>query len=308
MTIDLTRLRRPDVLETVNQPAMLDAAIARFIVEWNAQRAKDPALPAYTTEMIKGETAVGLLRAWTLERTVDRERVNDAIEALLAVRAHNADLENLVAGRNIERIVIRPATADTPAVLESDASLLRRYLASFDKAAPGSANRYLYEAWAAWPQNDDKTLGLWDAAVNGFDIHGRRGDDDIVIIGPAGRLPTEEERLLIRAAVTNPSIKPNAISISVLPAIRAEYHASFVVELPTGPDPAIVVAEAETRVRAAAIERTMIGGEVPAGLLAGAAYGPSVIKVRDLAPVVISPDPYTVPVLTGLTIVPEVRS
>jgi hypothetical protein len=36
-------------------------------------------------------------------------------------------------------------------------------------------------------------------------------------------------------------------------------------------------------------------------------YGPSVIKVRDLAPVVIEPDPYTVPILAAINITVEVR-
>ena len=75
-----------------------------------------------------------------------------------------------------------------------------------------------------------------------------------------------------------------------------------------GPAPSIVQAEAEARVRAAATDRILIGGELPAGLLAGAAYGANVIAVRDLSPVVIAADPYKVPVMTGLTITTEVRA
>lgn len=300
MTIDLTRLPRPDAIEMINQSAMLSAAIERFISEWNAQRANDPTLPAYTTEMIKGETAVGLLRAWTLERTVDRHRVNDAIEALLAVRARKADLDNLVAGRSIERMIMRPATADAPALMESDANLLKRWLLSFDAPSAGSPASLLSAAMKAWPS-------MLDARVNGYAIHGRRGDRDLVIIGEEGRLPTNEEKAAVRAAVADPRILPEAYGLTVLAANRRTYAVNLVIEIPPGPDPAIVVAEAEARVRATAIERTVIGGEVPAGLFAGVAYGPSVIKVRDQASVVISPDPYAVPIMTELTILPEVR-
>jgi hypothetical protein len=52
----------------------------------------------------------------------------------------------------------------------------------------------------------------------------------------------------------------------------------------------------------------LIGGEVPANLLASAAYGSSILTVRDLAPVSISPDPYAVPVLIDVNITPEVRT
>jgi phage-related baseplate assembly protein len=233
--------------------------------------------------------------------------VNDALRALLAPLATGSNLEIIAAGRNIERLTVLPATPTTAAVMQSDASLLRDYLLSFDMAAAGSRDRYLFEAYRSWPQSEDKLLGLWDARVNGHAIHGRRGDVDVVIIGPFGRLPTSVELAVVRAAVTAPRVKPEAVAVSVMAATRLEYTASLVIEIPPGPDPALVVTEAVARVRSAGDARMLIGGEVPSGLISGATYGPSVIKVRDLSPVAIAPDPYVVPVLGAINIVPEVR-
>lgn len=306
--IDLSRATAPEAIEPLDFETLYSGFKARFLTYWDALREDDASLPEYTTQSLESEPAGVIGEAWSYLRLLDRQRVNDAVKALLAPLSTGSNLDALVAARNIERLTIVAATDNSAEILEGDASLLRRYLLSFDHAAAGSRDRYLYEALRVWPQSADKTLGLWDARVNGFEIHGRRGDTDLVIIGPSGRLPTELERTTVRGAVTAPHIKPEAVSVAVIAATRVEYAVSLVIEVPgAGPAPSVIRTEAEARVRAAATERIVIGGEIPTGLLAGAAYGPGVIAVRDLAPVVIAADPYKVPVMTSLTIATEVR-
>jgi phage-related baseplate assembly protein len=240
---------------------------------------------------------------------LDRQRVNDAFRSLLAAYAKGTNLDAIVASRNIARLIVVPANADANAVFEGDEALLRRYLLSYDSPSAGSAGRYLYDAWTAWPQTSDKALGLWDARVNGRAVHGRRGDTDVVVIGPMGRLPTPDELDKVRASVTDPNRAPEAVAISVMPAGRTEYEVSLVLEIQAvGPSADIVRQEAEKRIIAAATSRILIGGEVPEALLSGAAFGDGVIRVRDLAPVVIQPDAYKVPVMTSLNIAVEVRA
>ncbi len=299
--IDLSRATAPDAIEALDYEALYSAFKTRFIAYWDEQRALDSSLPAYTVASLETDPAGIVGEAWSYLRLLDRQRVNDAFRALLAPLARGSNLDALVANRNIERITKVAATANTPAIMESDDSLLRRYLLSFDVPAAASAGRYIFEAVKAWPD-------VLDVRVNGYAVHGRRGDTDVVIIGPDGRAATEEERALVRNAVTAAHIKPEAVSVSVVNATRALYTASLVIEVPSiGPAPSVVQAEAVARVTAAANSRLLIGGEIPAGFLAGAAYGANIIAVRDLAPVAIASDPYTVPVMTGLTIAVEVR-
>lgn len=306
--IDLSRLPAPDAIEAYSLAAMLDDFKARYLEEWNAARLIDPSIPAYDTINLETDPAIIAGEAYTLTRGLDRQRVNDGLKALLAPLSTGSNLDALVAGRNIERLTVIEATANSAAVMEGDASLLRRYLLSFDAPAAGSAGRYLFDCWSAWPQSADKTSGLWDARVNGYSIHGRRGDIDLVIAGPFGRVPTTQELLNVRDAVTDINRAPEGVSIVVLPAVRVEYQPSLVIEVPgNGPAPETVRLEAIARVEAVAMDRRLIGGEIPSGLLAGAAYVPNVIKVRDLAPVTIAPDPYKIPVMSGLTVVVEVR-
>ncbi|MQB19657.1 baseplate assembly protein [Agrobacterium tumefaciens] len=307
-SIDISRLPAPGAIEALDFEALYAAFKVRFLAFWETQRAINPALPAYDVQSLETDPAGIVGEAWSYLRLMDRQRVNDAFRALLAAYAKGSNLEGIAAGRNLARIAIVPATSSAAAIMEGDDALLRRYLLSFDVPASASAGRYLYDAWTAWPQSADKSLGLWDARVNGRAIHGRLGDTDVVVIGPEGRLPTPAELASVRAAVTHPDRAPEAVAISVMAASRVEYAVSLVLEVPAvGPSPDVVKAEAIKRVTAAAKDRTLIGGEIPAGLLPGSAFGVGIIKVRDRAPVVIEPDPYRVPVMIALTIDVEVR-
>jgi phage-related baseplate assembly protein len=308
-TIDLSRLPAPEAIEALDFETLLDAFKARFSTSWNAARAKDDSLRVYDTIDLETDSANIAGQAWSWLRLLDRQRVNDGLKALLAVLASKGNLDTVVAGKNVQRQVIIPATGDAAAVMEGDVALLRRYLLAFDLPSSASAGRYLYDAWTAWPQSADKTLGLWDARVNGRAVHGRRGDTDVVLIGPGGRLLTSDELATIRSAVAHPDRTPEAVGLSVMSASRQEYQVALTVEVASsGPSPALLKAEAEKRVIAAATDRIAINGEIPAALLSGAAYGSGIVKVIDRAPVIISADPYAVPVMTSLDIVVEVRS
>ncbi len=306
--IDVSRLPAPEIIEALDFETLLAAFKTRFLTFWNTQRAIDPSLPAYDTLDLETDPAVIVGEAWSYLRLLDRQRVNDGYRALLAPLATGSNLDVIAATRNVERLTVQPATSTTPAVMESDPSLLLRYMLSYDVPAAGSAGRYLFDAWSAWPHGEDGS-GMHDARVNGYAIHGRRGDSDLVITGAGGRVPTTEEILTVRAAVTDINRAPDGVAITVMAAQRVEYAVSLVVEVPgNGPAPEAVRAEAEERVRAAAAGRMLIGGEIPEGLLAGAGYGANVIRVRDLAPVVIVANAYKIPVMTSLSVTVEVRT
>lgn len=306
--IDLSRLPPPNAIEELDRQAYIAQFKARFLEAWTEQQDIDPTLPDYDTFDIPSNKTRVVAEAFAFARTLDRSRVNDGFRALLAHLSKGSDLDAVAASRNIERQTIVPASSGVAAIMEGDASLLRRYLLSFDAPAAGSAGRYLFDALKAWPQSEDKAIGLWDARVNGYAVHGRRGDIDLVVVGPLGAVPTTAQILTVRNAVTDINRAPEGVAITVLGAVRAEYAVSLVIEVPqVGPAPEIIRAEALARVNAAAKERLLIGGEIPAGFLAGAAYGPNIIKVRDLAPVLIEPDPYKIPVMTAVEVTVEVR-
>lgn len=299
--IDLSRLPPPNAIEPLDYETLFQAFIARFKAAWAGLRAADPTLPDYDVEALETDPAAIVGQAWSYLRLLDRARVNDAVRAVLAPFAKGTNLDAVAARANVQRLVVAPATPTTPAVMESDERLLLRYLMAFDRPSAGSADRYLYEAYTAWP-------ALHDAAVIGHAVHGRRGDTDVVIVGPGGREPTAAELQLVRDAVTAPHVQPEAVAVAVLPAQRALYDVALAIDVSNGPDASLIQQEAEARVRTVADERTRIGAEVPLNLLTGAAYGPGVISVRSTAPAAsIAARPYAIPVCTGISVVTEVR-
>lgn len=300
-SIDLSRVPVPAIIEPLNAETLIADFITRFKAIWEEARASNPSLPAYDVEQLETDPVVIVGQAFAFLRLLDRQRVNDGIKALLATEAKGTNLDAVVARQNVERLVLTPANGPMPALMESDVSLLRRYLLSFDRAAAGSRDCYLYQAFTAWPL-------MHDARVNGHAIHGRRGDTDVVIIGPLGAIASPAERALVTAAVLADHVKPEAVSVAVIDATPLEYSVEMVIEVPPGPDAEIIRTEVVDRVRATGNARMLIGGEIPAGLLAGAAYGPNVIKVRDLAPVEIAAEPYTLPVLANIAITLEIRA
>lgn len=294
--IDLSAVATPDAIESLSFETIFSAFKTRFQTAWDEQRAKDPSLPAYDVSTLETDPIIILGQAWSYLRLLDRQRVNEAIRAVLAPFAGKADLEAIVASQNITRQITIPAASGSPAVYETDAQLLRRYLLSFSRFAAGSRNGLLYHAYSAVP-------ALSDAAVNGHAVHGRAGDSDLVVIGPDGRAVTDGEAGLIRDLAFSDSNYPEAIGGYLIPATRLEYDIEISLGISaTGASIELARSAAEERVRAAALLRQRIGGEIPPGLLAGAAYGTNIRKVNAPTPVVIEPEAYTVPILRTLTV------
>lgn len=301
MTIDISRLPPPLVLESINYEIILGEFRTRFLSVWNAARAGDPSLPTYDVGALETDPVAIVAQAWSYLRMLDRVRVNDAVRALLAALATGSDLDALAANQGVQRLVVTPANGDIAAVMETDARLLTRYLASFDRASAGSADLYRYLALTAWP-------ACHDVAVYGFAVHGRRGDVDVVLTGPGGRAPTSDEMLAVRAAINAPGVRPESVAVTIIGATRAVYDVELSIRIPGGPDPSLVVEEVAARVRALTAARLRIGAEIPVGAITGAAYGPSVEYVALAQPAADLPAiPYVVRALGALNITWDVR-
>ena len=301
--IDVTHLPAPNAIDVPDYAALKAAFIERFLVSWRLQRAKYPALPDYDVGQLETDPFVIAAEAWSYLRRLDRERVNDAVRALLPAFSTGSDLDHLVAGANLVRLQVAPADPLTgrPAVMESDAQLLRRYLAAFDAPAAGSIDGYIFRALTAWP-------AMHDCTPLGYGIHGRRGEMDIVITGQGGRAPTEAEHALVRAAVTTESAHPASTAVTVINARRVLYSVALELIVPPGPDPSLIRTTAQAAALEAAQDRNRIGAEVPLWAIAGAAYSPNVIRVRETSGFTDIPaDPYAIPVCTGVSVTTVVQ-
>ncbi|HEY8136265.1 MAG TPA: baseplate J/gp47 family protein [Methylocystis sp.] len=301
-TIDLTRVPAPQIIETFGFDRLLSDTRDKFLEYWAAERTKNPALPAYNVEKLRGNPVNFILSSRAYREGLLRQRINEAVAAVLAPLAHRTDLDNVVARAGIERLVVTPATTSSPAIMESDERLLLRYLLAFARPAAGSADRYLLEVYTALPT-------LQHAAVNGPAVHGRRGDVDVVLAGPNGRDLTDDELAACRSAILATNVKPEAVAVVTLRARRIVYDLSGSILVPRGPDPETVRVEAERRIGDVAAERMKIGAIAPLTAFAGAAYGAGVTRASIDAPADdIVADSYSIPVLGDLALTAEAQA
>ncbi|UWU13275.1 baseplate J/gp47 family protein [Rhizobium sullae] len=106
MTIDLSTLPPPAIIEELDYSAIAAAYKARFVQTWQAVRAAHPELnlPAYDVEMLETDLAVIIAEAESYRDTVMRARINDAIKANLLAFARGSDLDHLAAFYDVIRL------------------------------------------------------------------------------------------------------------------------------------------------------------------------------------------------------------
>jgi len=141
MTIDLTALPAPAVLETLDFEEVYQAELAAYQElmgeEWSAPLESDP--------------VTKLLELGSYRRLQNRARVNDAAKALLLAYATGADLDQLAANVSLQRLVVQAedlsAIPPIPAVLEEDDALRERVQLVYEGlTTAGPRNSYVLHA------------------------------------------------------------------------------------------------------------------------------------------------------------------
>lgn len=271
--INVTSIPAPEALEALDTEALLEERMADFVAR-AVDEGVDYDVGTLEVDPIKIVQTTGARREMLL-----RERVNQGIRAVLPAYAQGADLENIAARANVSRLTLIPANeaAGVAAVMESDASLLIRYLASFSVPSAGSSDAYIYHALTSYPE-------ARDVAVLGPSVHARPGEIEVVLLSEGGVATSNDTVASVLAYLKDGGRAPLTDVISVKPAAIIPYAISLHLTLPRGPDPAAVVAQAAAAVRAVADARYAIGMKVWTNLLAGAAYVANVLRVQQSSP------------------------
>ncbi|CAM2331749.1 Baseplate assembly protein [Ralstonia mannitolilytica] len=140
--IDLSQLPPPDVVEALDFETIFAARKARLISLYPPEKREEIS----AVLELESEPLVLSLQENAYRELVLRQRINEAAQAVMLAYAKGADLEQIAALFELERLQIKPAdpVAGTPAVMEEDADLrMRIQLApqSFSVAGPEGAYR-----------------------------------------------------------------------------------------------------------------------------------------------------------------------
>lgn len=270
--IDLSRLPAPTVVEQIDYEQILDERKAYFI---SLHPADQQAEIAATLEL-ESEPITKLLQENAYRETLWRQRVNEAALAGLLPYAKGADLEQIGARFNVERLTIIQAnpTAVPPvaAVMELDDSLRERIqMAMEGLSTAGPRNAYIFHARSADGRVADATAVSPSPAVVVATVQSALGDGtaDAELLAVVDAYLSDEDR------------RPVADRLTVQSATVLPYTVDAVLHLNTvGPEAEPIRATALARGLVLVNQRRRLGMEVNRSSLDAALHIEGVKRVE----------------------------
>ncbi|MGX9555000.1 baseplate assembly protein [Pseudomonas sp. CFBP 5750] len=287
-TIDLSALPAPQVLESLDFEELYQGELATFREymgeNWTASLESDP--------------VTKLLELGAYRRMQNRARVNDAAKALFLAHATGADLVQLAANVNLERLVIQAedSTAVPPvaAVLESYDALRERIQLRYEGlTTAGPRNSYILHARNASGLVADATAESPAPAEVVVTVLSLEGDG------------TASPELLVEvdAYLNDEDRRPVADRLTVQGAEILPYRIDAVVYMAgTGPENEAALAECNARLQAWINPRRRLGVEVARSAIDAQIHVSGVARVEIPGWVDIRPTKAQAAWCTGFTI------
>ncbi|ELO3160215.1 baseplate J/gp47 family protein [Escherichia coli] len=265
--INLSDLPVPDAIVVPDASVIFGAWLARL-------RELDPEFDA----LVESDPAYKQGEVTAFQLTLAFQRVNDAVRAVFLASAQNADLDQIGAAFNVERMEIVPANPDTvpptDAVMEEDDAFRERIQLSWSQLnTAGARNAYRFHARSA----DEDVL---DADAYGPEEHGRAGEVDVYVLSREGN-GTASEALLdaVSARLNADEIRPLTDFVTVKSAIINDYTVTAELEIPDGPDAGEVLENAKNTLLSYTRLANRINGMVPLSAIYAALQQTGVARV-----------------------------
>ncbi|AOE85830.1 baseplate assembly protein [Pseudomonas sp. TCU-HL1] len=303
MTIDLTQLPAPAVIEPLDYEQILTARKQRLIALYPAEQQHEVA----SQLELDSDPRVKLLQESSYRELILRERINAGVRAVLLAYSSGSDLENLAAFYGVRRLLITPentaTTPPTPAVWEADTSLRSRtQLAMEGFSTAGPAGAYRFHALSAdgavkdvavdaprfaraslspelktqLPASAIVLVAAHDAALS----EPHPGDVAITVLSRDGDgTPSPELLARVDAALNAEDVRPLTDRPRVLAAEVRPYQVRATLIMYPGPSAQPVREAAEAAVRRYTRDMHRLGYDVTASGLYAALHQPGVQRV-----------------------------
>ena len=265
--INLSDLPVPDAIVVPDASVIFGAWLARL-------RELDPEFDA----LVESDPTYKQGEVTAFQLTLAFQRVNDAVRAVFLASAQKADLDQIGAAFNVERMEIVPANPDTvpptDAVMEEDDAFRERIQLSWSQLnTAGARNAYRFHARSA----DEDVL---DADAYGPEEHGRAGEVDVYVLSREGN-GTASEALLdaVSARLNANEIRPLTDFVTVKSAIINDYSVTAELEIPDGPDAGEVLENAKNTLMSYTRLANRINGMVPLSAIYAALQQTGVARV-----------------------------
>lgn len=293
-TITLSQLPQPDVIETLDFETILAERKAYCISLYPAEQ---QAAIAATLDL-ESEPITKLLQENAYREMILRQRINEAAVANMLAWAKGADLDNLAANWNVQRLTIQPgddtSTPPVPEIKEDDAALSLRALMAWDGlSVAGPTGAYEYFALSADGKVAD-AKGSSPAPAQAL----------VTILSSEGN-GTADATLIakVTAALNGENVRPVADRLTVQSAGIINYTINALLHIDSQGAEADVILQAASDSLAAFINpRRRIGVEVPRSAIDAALHVQGVRKVSLIGWADVTPSATQAAYCTGFTV------
>lgn len=285
--VDLAKLPFPNAVEVLDFEVILAEMLADY-------QSRDPEF----TALVESDPAYKVLEVAAYRELLLRQRVNEAIKAVTLAYANDADLDQIAARYNVERLLIDAGNPDVippiPPTYESNDSLRRRVQLSFEGfSTAGPEGAYLFHA-----------LGS-DARVLDADARSPvPGQVIVAVLSNVGDGVAPSDLLAaVNATLSDEEVRPLTDQVLVESAGIVNYAITAQLKLYPGPDATVVLDAANASAAAYAETNHRLGRDVTLSGLYAALHQEGVQNVVLTSPVAdIAVARNQAPYCTGITI------
>jgi phage-related baseplate assembly protein len=265
--IDLSQLPAPNVIE----PLDYETILAAHLVDLEAQGVD-------LEELTESDPAIKVVQLNAYRELKLRQRINEAGRALMLAYAAKADLDHIGANMDVSRLQIWPADPDKgiAAVMEEDDDYRRRIqLAPQGMSVAGPEGAYIFHALSAdgRVRNATATSPLPGHVV--ITVLSHEGDGT----------PSQELLDIVAARMLDDGVRPltDYVQVRAAQIVRYQVHAKLYSF--SGPDPTVVLIEANKRMQKYAKDAHQLGRVPTHSGIDAAVHVAGVERVILLAPI-----------------------
>lgn len=270
--IDLSQLPAPSVVEPLDYEQIFAERKAYAVSLWPADQQAEVA----ATLELESEPLTKLLQENAYRETIWRQRVNEAALATMLASAKGADLDQVAANYNVQRLVVTPgdpsAVPPVAEVLEDDDSLRERTQMAWEGlSTAGPRNAYIFHARAADGRVGDASAVSPSPAVAVITVQAVAGNG----AAPADLVAT------VQAYLSDEDRRPVADRLIVQSAEVLPYSITATLYLNSaGPESEPIMHAAEASLLAYVNQRRRLAMEVSESAIHAALHVEGVRKVE----------------------------
>ncbi len=274
-SIDLSLLPPPDVVETLDFEVLFAERKAALIAATPAEQREAIA----RTLELESEPLTKLLQENSYRELILRQRINEAARASMVAFATGADLDQLAANNNVQRLMLSPgdenAIPPIAPVYESDSNLRLRIPGAFEAlSVAGPIGSYEYHARSA----DGRVA---DASV----ISPLPAHVTVTVLSREGNGRAQTDLIEKDLALNDEDVRPVADRVTVQSATIVNYEIDAVIYCYPSPEYEPITAAAEAQLKRYTTQQHRLGRDIVLSAIYAALHVQGVQRVELKKPV-----------------------